>query len=807
MKMGDTGNSFLRNQIILCCMILFLMSWGLPNAGAQEGSGAAQPLFSQPVDTKQADPSVVRDKQVKRFAKVGINLSLIESAAAIPADRSAGHDASFSLNLFNDVTYVADLIRSEKTANGLIWIGRLRGVEMSQVVLSLTNGILSGNITMPSARYHIRYAGGGAYEVQEIDTSKYPLDHPETPLIPPISPDAVSSQEHTQGDSCSQIDIMIVYTATARAAAGGTSAMQSLIDLAVAETNQSYLNSGITQRLRLVHSVEVVYSETGSLNDALNCITDNADGCLDTIHSLRDTYKADLVSFWLEDGGSYCGLAWLMATVSPSFESYGFSTVARSCATGYYSFGHEFGHNMGARHDVFVDNNSTPYAYAHGFTHPQPESPWRTVMAYNNACSSVGLNCTRLQYWSNPAVSIGGAPMGDATADNHQTLNNTACTVANFRVAGTGYTLSGVVRSGSSTGPVLAGATVSIAGKTATTDSAGAFSIAGIASGTYTLTISRTGFSPYSNSAYAMNADKTGQTFYLAPLVTLTANGASPQSVGNKITFTATAGGGGTYQYQFRLRNPAGSWSVAQGYGTASSWTWDTAGVAVGNWVIEVWVRNAGSTAPWEAYKTMNYRLVPRTTAVTLTSSAASPQSVGNKIVFTSVASGGSGTYEYQFRLRNPSAVWSVARAYGTTTSWTWNTAGLAVGNWVIEVWARNVGSTAAWEAFKTMSYTLRSPVSAVSLSANKTSPQARGTSIIFTAAATGTSGSYVYQYRLRTPSGVWSVARDYSSTPTWTWNTTVGQAAGSYQIEVWAKNTGSNASQEAYKKISFTLQ
>jgi len=31
---------------------------------------------------------------------------------------------------------------------------------------------------------------------------------------------------------------MVVYTATARAAAGGTAAMQALIDLAITETNQ-----------------------------------------------------------------------------------------------------------------------------------------------------------------------------------------------------------------------------------------------------------------------------------------------------------------------------------------------------------------------------------------------------------------------------------------------------------------------------------------------------------------------------------------------------------------------------------------
>jgi len=320
------------------------------------------------------------------------------------------------------------------------------------------------------------------------------------------------------------------------------------------------------------------------------------------------------------------------------------------------------------------------------------------------------------------------------------------------------------------------------------------------------------------NSAYGfLEASNKTWDMYVWPVrggvaeplsVSMHANPSSPQIPGTSIAVTAAAAGGtGSYEYQFKLRNPAGVWSVGRAYSSTPAWTWNTTGLAAGAYKIEVLARNAGSTASWEAYKNMSYTLAGPVSAVTLTANAASPQSVGNKITFTAAASGGSGNYEYQYKVKNPAGVWSTGRSYAAAPSWTWNTTGLAAGAYKIEVWARNTGSTAAWEAYKNMSYTLRAPVASVSLSANKTSPQARGTAITFTASATGTSGSYVYQYKLRTPSGVWSVARNYSSTPTWTWSTTAGQAAGTYKIEVWAKNAGSNASWEAYRNMNFTLQ
>ena len=90
-------------------------------------------------------------------------------------------------------------------------------------------------------------------------------------------------------------------------------------------------------------------------------------------------------------------------------------------------------------------------------------------------------------------------------------------------------------------------------------------------------------------------------------------------------------------------------------------------------------------------------------TGVTLTPppSPASPQAPGASVLWTAVAGGGSGNYQYQFWL-NDGTSWSIAKPYGATNdnTWTWNTTGLATGTYSVQVWARSAGSTAAYEAF-----------------------------------------------------------------------------------------------------------
>ena len=119
--------------------------------------------------------------------------------------------------------------------------------------------------------------------------------------------------------------------------------MRGLIDLAIAETNTAYTASGINTQLRLVHAYRepnYVEASTDKFSSALNAITSTTDGVMDDVHSKRIDYGADIVAFIINDSAA-CGLAWM----GPS-SNLMFSVAHWECATGYYSFGHEIGHNM-----------------------------------------------------------------------------------------------------------------------------------------------------------------------------------------------------------------------------------------------------------------------------------------------------------------------------------------------------------------------------------------------------------------------------------------------------------------------------
>ena len=57
-------------------------------------------------------------------------------------------------------------------------------------------------------------------------------------------------------------------------------------------------------------------------------------------HTLRSTYGADVVALIIDDA-QYCGIAYLGPGIDLMF-----SVTAWNCATGYYTFGHEIGHNF-----------------------------------------------------------------------------------------------------------------------------------------------------------------------------------------------------------------------------------------------------------------------------------------------------------------------------------------------------------------------------------------------------------------------------------------------------------------------------
>ena len=418
----------IARDLVLAVAVVALVL-GSSAVAAQEGEPANKGLFAP--SGERATVERAGELGIVRSRTVQTNLDLLLDADGMPHDLTAA--GALTLNLFDDVVLTAELDRVEPTyGGGYAWVGQVQGEPLSAVTLVVNEEMMAGTVASSQGLFKIGYAGDGVYAIHEVDPSAFPPEDGPIPVDLPEgeNADAVPS---AVADDGSVIDVMVVYTPSARTRAGGAPAMLNLINLAVTETNQSYSYSGISQRLNLVYATEVSYNET-TFSAALEDLQDPSDGKMDIVHTLRNAYYADEVVLIIHDT-QYCGLAYLMQTVSTSFESHAFAVVHWECATGYYSFGHELGHNMGAQHDHYAVTKygqaAGAYLYSYGYVNTNRR--WRTVMAYNTQCEDLGIYCTRIPFWSNPSVSYGGYPTGTTSADNERTLDNTAWTVANFR--------------------------------------------------------------------------------------------------------------------------------------------------------------------------------------------------------------------------------------------------------------------------------------------------------------------------------------------------------------------------------------
>jgi hypothetical protein len=334
------------------------------------------------------------------------------------------------LNMFPDASLSVVGVRLERFAQGFVWMGRIVGQPGSLVALSIRNQVVSGTIFTDNGKlFQILFAGNGIHVARETNRSSYRPDE----IQPGVPNDPSGVFEDCGGtETAESIDAMVLYSTSVKNALGGTDAAEARVYESVALANESYRNSGINQRLRLVHTAEEVYTESGSMQTDRDRLKATADGFMDDVHTQRDIHGADVVGLLIDSGS---GIAYIMSTVALSFENSAFMVVQYDRSVTTFSLAHEFGHVMGARHDRVQDpTENMPYAYNHGFV--KEDKGWVTVMAYQSTCTST--TCSRIQYFSNPDVTFNGDATGVAegttgAADNRKTLNNTAPTVANFR--------------------------------------------------------------------------------------------------------------------------------------------------------------------------------------------------------------------------------------------------------------------------------------------------------------------------------------------------------------------------------------
>lgn len=93
-------------------------------------------------------------------------------------------------------------------------------------------------------------------------------------------------------------------------------------------------------------------------------------------------------------------------------------------------------------------------------------------------------------------------------------------------------------------------------------------------------------------------------------------------------------------------------------------------------------------------------------------------------------------------------------------------------------------------------------PTTAATLTADILSPVVQGATVTFTASGIGGSGNYEYKFWRRLASGSnWDMVRDYSTDPTWQWDTGT-TAADTYHLLIYVRNEGSSAAYETTRPL-----
>ena len=352
-----------------------------------------------------------------------------------------------------------------------IWHGSVEGTEAPATIIWWPDGKMAGSVQHQGRLYSIRHLGGEMHAVVEMSDEKMPREHAPMPTrlraadanlrddplvnqgdastlrpptkdvlpgkrsqVPVNKKERIASAASKAREAAAKpqpdksvaqpndvvIDVIVAYTR--KAASNYSDVKRELVDLSIEEANESFRQSGLAQvKLRLVHAYQTDYVEEGAHFDHVWRLADKGDGYMEEIHSLRDKYRAD-VALLVVDDRQGCGLA--TRVYADADEA--FAVVHHECAATSYTLAHEIGHLIGARHDLNLDKNLTPFPYGHGYVNG---TKWRDIMSYKESCNG----CPRLPVWSSPKVMVRGEVAGTPDLDNARVIAEQAGRVAAFR--------------------------------------------------------------------------------------------------------------------------------------------------------------------------------------------------------------------------------------------------------------------------------------------------------------------------------------------------------------------------------------
>lgn len=370
----------------------------------------------------------------------------------------------------------------EHASGDWTWIGSVIGRQMEEAIITFGAKAAFGTIAQAGKEPLRLTIKDGVSWLIETDPRQIALlknvgtrpTEPDFVVAPELVADAMQRQQAaSSGDaspgaasstsaSGTTVDLLLGYTPGFVSYYGGESQAVTRLTNMVDITNESYVNSQINARVRLVKTLLVNYTDSNSNKTALEELTGYRSGSTITpnpafseLRQARDTFGGDLVSLvrrFNTPENEGCGIAWLLGggrrgSISSSNEYFGYSIVSDGRDAGedgktYFcrdeTLAHELGHNMGSAHDrdtadgddnILQTSEYGVFDYSFGYKTASGTGNFYTVMAYGDSGQ------TRYRVFSNPRITFcGGLVCGvENQADNARSIGQTVSTIAGFR--------------------------------------------------------------------------------------------------------------------------------------------------------------------------------------------------------------------------------------------------------------------------------------------------------------------------------------------------------------------------------------
>ncbi len=362
------------------------------------------------------------------------------------------------------------------------WIGRVVGGDpMQEAIITFGEKAVFGSIPQANGKpaLSLQTRNGSVFAVQTdpskvVSATKGHVDMmiPEAAALrssmgaavsqsAPVSQGATMVAQSAPQTGANTIDVAIGYTPEFATANGGASGAATRLVFLVQVGNQAFVNSDVNGYLRIVHALQVSYTNTNTNQTALSELTGSngqsavtVPASLAPLRTARDQYGADIVVLvrkFNTPENEGCGIAWLnganQTAITAADAPWGYAVISDGYDQGtdgktYYcadeTLVHEAAHLMGSAHDRANSTNSSGglqygrYAYSFGYKTAAAAGNFYTVMAYGDT----GQISHRI--FSTPLKSTCGSGANLAcgvanSEDNARSLNQTIPVVATFR--------------------------------------------------------------------------------------------------------------------------------------------------------------------------------------------------------------------------------------------------------------------------------------------------------------------------------------------------------------------------------------